>query len=260
MKSKFEAILSLRIEIHKEIELIEKETGFKIEQDKKDPNLFYITEPNAKMPFASIDYSKEINNAIHNATTRTDIQTSALRECSDLFARRVRGIIQERSRRSRAEIERGETKATRSEEIQTGGGRVREGSTAVQEGSGRLYEFNDSQIWRINPQERISLQNLSKEAQELHEHTALKTYQKTLSLNEDNPTKILSEPAVELELSQKALQQNDKDTNQTLTNHTNNNTAQQENKSINHFKDKLKEFKEKQTEKQINNVNKNLER
>ncbi|TLD80737.1 hypothetical protein LS70_008640 [Helicobacter sp. MIT 11-5569] len=226
MESKFDTILSLTIKIHKEIELIEKETGFKIEQDKNNPNLFYITEPNAKIPFASIDYSKEINNAIHNATTRTDTQTSALRECSDLFARRVRGIIQERSRRSRS---------------------LGEGSRRLGEKSGYLYGFNDSQIWRINPQERISLQNLSKEGQELYKYEALKAYAQNGAILPPSFT-------------EKLQQDNNKETNQTLTNHTNNSTTQQENKSTNHFKDKLKEFKEKQTEKQINNVNKNLER
>ncbi|TLD85177.1 hypothetical protein LS70_001100 [Helicobacter sp. MIT 11-5569] len=167
---------------------LEKESGFKIEQDINNPNLFYIKEPNTKTPFASLDYSKEIENA----NTRTHTQTSTLRECSALFLERIRGIIGKR--------------IARSEEIQTGSGRVREGSTAVQEGSGRLYGFNDSQIWRINPQERISLQNLNKKSQELYTNKALESYQQNLSL-EENQTTIIKDEVVEVKISPKTLQQ-----------------------------------------------------
>ena len=90
------------------LEQIKTETGFKIERDKDKPNLFYLIEPNSSAPFAELDFNEEIKNAKnHN-------QRITLRECAEIFAGRIRRIIQERSRRSLGESERSEAESRES--------------------------------------------------------------------------------------------------------------------------------------------------
>ena len=134
----FELLLKL-----KELAL---ETSFKIEQDKNNKNLFYLTEPNATIPFATLDYNKEIENARANPTTST------LRECSDIFLRRVREIIGKR--------------IARSSEIQTGSGSICEGRESIR-------GINGDEIWRRDFDARVSFQILQERNQRLEETNRL---------------------------------------------------------------------------------------
>ncbi len=152
---------------------LEKETGYKIEQDSKNPDLFYISEPNATMPFATLDYAKEKENA-NTTNTRTNSQTSTLRECSNLFFEGVRGIIQERSRRSL-----GESEESRAEIA---------GDNRLRTRDRQLCAVYGSQIWNqvSTREERDSAEQLRKkvEAQkeslkqfQPYKQQALKSYQ-----------------------------------------------------------------------------------
>lgn len=150
-----------------ELKKLALETSFKIEQDKNNKNLFYLTEPNATIPFATLDYSKEIENARANPTT------SALRECSTIFLRRVRGIIQERSRRSLGESRESRAETSRDEEVVP---RDR-----------RLLGFYGSQVWQVglSSQERIKAEELNKKIEEQYKQSesykqqALKAYKQS---------------------------------------------------------------------------------
>ncbi|WP_416859987.1 hypothetical protein [Helicobacter ganmani] len=135
-------------------------TGFKIEQDKNNKNLFYLTEPNATIPFVTLDYNKESENA------RAYFTTSTLRECSAIFLRRVRGIIQEREARSRAESRESEDlQAGRRAEISRGeeiGTRDRE-----------FHQFYDSKICqqKLSLQERVKIHEFSKKIEKQYKQT-----------------------------------------------------------------------------------------
>lgn len=173
---------NIDFELLLELKKLALETSFKIEQDKNNKNLFYLTEPNATIPFATLDYNKEIENARANPTTST------LRECSTIFLRRIRGIIQEREDRSRAEI-------ARSSEIQTGSGSICEGRESI-------CGINGNEIWRRDSDARVSFQILQQRNQSLEEtnhliqqsqsykQQAYKAYQQngaTLAPNPNNP-------------------------------------------------------------------------
>ncbi|WP_299385296.1 hypothetical protein [Helicobacter sp. UBA3407] len=135
-------------------------TGFKIEQDKNNKNLFYLTEPNATIPFVTLDYNKESENA------RAYFTTSTLRECSDIFLRRVREIIGKRIARSRAESRESEDlQAGRRAEISRGeeiGTRDRE-----------FHQFYDSKICqqKLSLQERIKIHEFSKKIEKQYKQT-----------------------------------------------------------------------------------------
>ena len=135
-------------------------TGFKIEQDKNNKNLFYLTEPNATIPFVTLDYNKESENA------RAYFTTSTLRECSDIFLRRVREIIGKRIARSRAESRESEDlQAGRRAEISRGeeiGTRDRE-----------FHQFYDSKICqqKLSLQERVKIHEFSKKIEKQYKQT-----------------------------------------------------------------------------------------
>lgn len=135
-------------------------TGFKIEQDKNNKNLFYLTEPNATIPFTTLDYNKESENA------RAYFTTSTLRECSDTFLRRVRGIIGKRIARSRAE-------SRESEDLQAGSraeiSRGKEIGTRDRE----FHQFYDSKICqqKLSLQERIKIHEFSKKIEKQYKQT-----------------------------------------------------------------------------------------
>lgn len=163
----------IEFELLLELKKLALETSFKIEQDKNNKNLFYLTEPNATIPFATLDYNKEIENARANPTTST------LRECSTIFLRRVRGIIGKRiargdreSRESRAESRESRAEISRGEEI---GARDRE-----------FHQFYDSKICqqKLSLQERVKIHEFSKKIEKQYKQTpayqqqAYKAYKK----------------------------------------------------------------------------------
>lgn len=163
----------IEFELLLELKKLALETSFKIEQDKNNKNLFYLTEPNATIPFATLDYNKEIENARANPTTST------LRECSTIFLRRVRGIIGKRiargdreSRESRAESRESRAEISRGEEIGT---RDRE-----------FHQFYDSKICqqKLSLQERVKIHEFSKKIEKQYKQTpayqqqAYKAYKK----------------------------------------------------------------------------------
>ncbi|WP_300796787.1 hypothetical protein [Helicobacter sp. UBA3407] len=161
-------------------------TGFKIEQDKNNKNLFYLTEPNATIPFVTLDYNKESENA------RAYFTTSTLRECSAIFLRRVRGIIQEREARSRAESRESEDlQAGRRAEISRGeeiGTRDRE-----------FHQFYDSKICqqKLSLQERVKIHEFSKKIE--------KQYKQTLAYQQQAYKAYKEQSEIPLESSQKQL-------------------------------------------------------
>ncbi|WP_297810032.1 hypothetical protein [uncultured Helicobacter sp.] len=156
----------IEFELLLELKKLALETSFKIEQDKNNKNLFYLTEPNATIPFATLDYNKEIENARANPTTST------LRECSTIFLRRVRGVIKEREDRSRAESRESRAEISRGEEI---GARDRE-----------FHQFYDSKICqqKLSLQERVKIHEFSKKIEKQYKQTpayqqqAYKAYKK----------------------------------------------------------------------------------
>ncbi len=149
-------------------------TGFKIEQDKNNKNLFYLTEPNATIPFVTLDYNKESENA------RAYFTTSTLRECSDIFLRRVREIIGKRIARSRAESRESEDLQTRSraesresEDLQAG--RRAEISRGEEIGTRdrEFHQFYDSKICqqKLSLQERVKIHEFSKKIEKQYKQT-----------------------------------------------------------------------------------------
>ncbi|MBD5165622.1 hypothetical protein [Helicobacter sp.] len=149
-------------------------TGFKIEQDKNNKNLFYLTEPNATIPFTALDYNKESENA------RAYFTTSTLRECSDIFLRRVREIIGKRIARSRAESRESEdlqagsrAESRESEDLQAGSraeiSRGKEIGTRDRE----FHQFYDSKICqqKLSLQERIKIHEFSKKIEKQYKQT-----------------------------------------------------------------------------------------
>ncbi|WP_416825894.1 hypothetical protein [Helicobacter ganmani] len=163
-------------------------TGFKIEQDKNNKNLFYLTEPNATIPFTTLDYNKESENA------RAYFTTSTLRECSDIFLRRVREIIGKRIARSRAESRESEDLQTgsraesrESEDLQTGSraesresedlqtGRRAEISRGEEIGTRdrEFHQFYDSKICqqKLSLQERVKIHEFSKKIEKQYKQT-----------------------------------------------------------------------------------------
>ncbi|WP_416861804.1 hypothetical protein [Helicobacter ganmani] len=149
-------------------------TGFKIEQDKNNKNLFYLTEPNATIPFTTLDYNKESENA------RAYFTTSTLRECSDIFLRRVREIIGKRIARSRAESRESEDLQTgsraesrESEDLQTG--RRAEISRGEEIGTRdrEFHQFYDSKICqqKLSLQERVKIHEFSKKIEKQYKQT-----------------------------------------------------------------------------------------
>ena len=150
-----------------ELKKLALETSFKIKQDKNNNNLFYLTEPNATIPFATLDYNKEIENARANPTTST------LRECSTIFLRRVREIIGKRIARSEEREDRSRAETSRDEEVVP---RDR-----------RLLGFYGSQVWQVglSSQERIKAEELNKKIEEQYKQSqsykqqALKAYKQS---------------------------------------------------------------------------------
>ena len=149
-------------------------TGFKIEQDKNNKNLFYLTEPNATIPFVTLDYNKESENA------RAYFTTSTLRECSDIFLRRVREIIGKRIARSRAESRESEDLQTgsraesrESEDLQAG--RRAEISRGEEIGTRdrEFHQFYDSKICqqKLSLQERVKIHEFSKKIEKQYKQT-----------------------------------------------------------------------------------------
>ncbi|TLD85557.1 hypothetical protein [Helicobacter sp. MIT 05-5294] len=99
---KFEILLALQVALEK----IEKETNFRFVIDKNNAEI-YCFEPNSKESFDKINIQKELKESKNGNPIKRPDSTSVER-CSSNVIERVRGIIQERSRRSRARIEKGE--------------------------------------------------------------------------------------------------------------------------------------------------------
>ena len=156
-------------------------TGFKIEQDKNNKNLFYLTEPNATIPFTTLDYNKESENA------RAYFTTSTLRECSDIFLRRVREIIGKRIARSRAESRESRAESRESEDLQAGSRAESRESEDLQARSRaeisrgkeigtrdrEFHQFYDSKICqqKLSLQERIKIHEFSKKIEKQYKQT-----------------------------------------------------------------------------------------
>ena len=156
-------------------------TGFKIEQDKNNKNLFYLTEPNATIPFVTLDYNKESENA------RAYFTTSTLRECSDIFLRRVREIIGKRIARSRAESRESRAESRESEDLQAGSRAESRESEDLQAGSRaeisrgeeigtrdrEFHQFYDSKICqqKLSLQERVKIHEFSKKIEKQYKQT-----------------------------------------------------------------------------------------
>ncbi|TLD85551.1 hypothetical protein [Helicobacter sp. MIT 05-5294] len=126
---------------------LEKETGYKIVLSNE--NILYFSEPNATIPFKAISIEnilKENSDAISTNSSRTN--TTGVERTTDIIIRRSRGIIQERSRRSRG---------------------IREGSGSIREGRKSICGINGDEIWRRDFEARVSLQELQTRSQRLED-------------------------------------------------------------------------------------------
>lgn len=170
----------IEFELLLELKKLALETSFKIEQDKNNKNLFYLTEPNATIPFATLDYNKEIENARANPTTST------LRECSTIFFERVRGIIGKRIARGDRESRESRAESRESEDLQAGSRAEISRGEEIGARDREFHQFYDSKICqqKLSLQERVKIHEFSKKIEKQYKQTpayqqqAYKAYKK----------------------------------------------------------------------------------
>ena len=154
---------------------LESETNFHFVIDKDNAEI-YLFKPNSKEYFDKINIQKELKESENANLIKRPDSTSVERYTCNVIGR-IRGIIQERENRSRAEI-------ARSSEIQTG-------SRSICEGRESICGVNGDEIWRRDFDARVSLQELQVREQNLkktnyliqqsesYKQQALKSYQQS---------------------------------------------------------------------------------
>ena len=150
---------------------LESETNFHFVIDKDNAEI-YLFEPNSKEYFDKINIQKELKEAENANPIKQPDSTRVERYTRNVIGR-IRGIIQERENRSRAEI-------ARSSEIQAGGGKLKSANRNIQEFS--TYGNGSFNIGASLSQRQIQLADETKRLiEKLNKDKVVEAYEKTLS-------------------------------------------------------------------------------